>query len=123
MAFLTDRKRAVGLGAAKHGADHHWFMITSSIALLVLIPCFIFTFGCALGGTYEEVVAYYSRPFPAIVAGLTIVVSMLHMMRGWQMMVEDYTGGFVRQFLILAMNFFCYILIAAGLFSLVKLAL
>ncbi|AVW92069.1 MULTISPECIES: succinate dehydrogenase, hydrophobic membrane anchor protein [Roseobacteraceae] len=123
MSFLTDRKLAVGLGAAKHGADHHWFMITSSIGLLVLIPLFIFTFGCALGGTYEEVLAYYSRPFPSIVAGLTIIVSMLHMMRGWQMMVEDYTSGFFRKFLVIGMNFFCYALIAAGLFSLVKLAL
>ncbi|SFJ34237.1 succinate dehydrogenase, hydrophobic membrane anchor protein [Celeribacter neptunius] len=123
MAFLTDRKRAANLGSAHHGADHHWFMITSSIGLLILVPLFIFTFGCALGGTYEEVVAYYSRPFPAIVAGLTLVVSMLHMMRGWQMMVEDYTGGFTRAFLVIGMNFFCYTLIAAGLFALVKLAL
>ena len=98
-------------------------MITSSLGLLILIPCFIFTFGCALGGTYEEVLAYYSRPFPSIVAGLTIIVSMLHMMRGWQMMVEDYASGLFRKFLIIGMNFLCYALIAAGLFALVKLAL
>ncbi|ATG47879.1 succinate dehydrogenase, hydrophobic membrane anchor protein [Celeribacter ethanolicus] len=123
MAFLTDRKRAANLGSAHHGAEHHWFMIVSSIGLMILMPLFIFTFGCALGGTYEEVIAYYSRPFPAIVAGLTLVVSMMHMMRGWQMMVEDYTAGFTRKFLVIGMNFFCYALIATGLFALVKLAL
>ena len=123
MRYLTDRKRAVGLGAAKTGVEHHWFMLVSSVGLLILIPLFVFTFGCALGGTHAEVLAYYSRPFPAIVAGLTLVVGFMHMMRGWQMMVEDYSKGLVRVFLVLGMNFLCYALMAAGLFALVKLAL
>lgn len=123
MSFLTDRKRAEGLGSAGHGADHHWFMIVSSIGLTILVPLFIFTFGSALGGTYEEVVAYYGRPFPAIVAGLTLVVGMVHFMRGAQVLIEDYVGGLTRKLLIIATNMFSYALIAAGLFALVKLAL
>ena len=50
MSYLTDRKRATGLGSAKSGAAHHWSMTISSVALLVLIPLFVFTFGSALGG-------------------------------------------------------------------------
>ena len=75
MAYLTDRKRATGLGSAKSGTEHFWAMKVSSVALLILIPLFVFTFGAALGGTYEEVVAYYSRPGPAIIAALTIPLS------------------------------------------------
>ena len=45
MAFLTDRKRVTGLGSAKAGTEHHWSMTKSSVALLVLIPLFVFTFG------------------------------------------------------------------------------
>lgn len=123
MQHLTDRKRAVGLGSARSGAHHHWFMLVSALALTILVPLFIFTFGSALGGTQEEVVAYFARPVPAVIAALTIVVGMVHMMRGWQMMVEDYSHGIVRTFLIIGMNFFCYALMAAGLFALVKLAL
>jgi succinate dehydrogenase / fumarate reductase membrane anchor subunit len=40
MAFLTDRKRASGLGAAKTGTEHFWGMTISSAALLILVPVF-----------------------------------------------------------------------------------
>lgn len=123
MAYLTDRKRAVGLGAAKSGVEHHWHMIVSSIALTILVPLFIFTFGSALGGSYEEVLAYYSRPFPAIVAGLTLVVGLVHFKNGAQMMIEDYAGGMTRTVLIIGVTMLSYTLIATGLFALVKLAL
>ena len=76
MAFLTDRKRAAGLGSAKTGTAHFWSMKVSSVALLILMPLFVFTFGCALGGSYEEVLSYYSKPFPAIVAALTLAVGI-----------------------------------------------
>ena len=70
MAFLTDRKRAVGMGAAKSGTEHFWAMKKSSVALLILIPFFVFTFGGILGSSFEEVQAYYARPFPAIIAAV-----------------------------------------------------
>jgi len=41
MAFLTDRKRAVGMGAAHSGAHHMWGMTVSSVALLILVPLFL----------------------------------------------------------------------------------
>ncbi|MEL6566451.1 MAG: succinate dehydrogenase, partial [Pseudomonadota bacterium] len=76
MRYLTDRKRAVGMGSAKTGTDHFWRVKVQSFALLILIPLFIFTFGPMLGETHAEVVAYFARPFPAIVAALTIAVTM-----------------------------------------------
>ena len=45
MRYLTDRKRAIGLGSAKSGTAHFWAMKVSSVALLILVPLFIFTFG------------------------------------------------------------------------------
>ncbi|MGB1360444.1 MAG: succinate dehydrogenase, partial [Paracoccaceae bacterium] len=36
MRYLTDRKRATGLGSAKTGTAHFWAMKVSSAALLVL---------------------------------------------------------------------------------------
>ena len=35
MAYLTDRKRAAGLGSAKNGTEHFWNMTVSSYALCV----------------------------------------------------------------------------------------
>jgi len=123
MSFITDRKRATGLGAGGHGADHHWQRMVTSIALAIIVPLFIFTFGCALGSSHEDVLAYYSRPFPAIVAGLMLVVGIPHLMREANVAVEDYVGGIKRQLTMIAVSAFSYTLLAAGLFALVKLAL
>ncbi|WP_323770498.1 succinate dehydrogenase, hydrophobic membrane anchor protein [Antarctobacter sp.] len=123
MAFLTDRKRAVGWGAAKSGTEHHWAVKKSSVALLFLVPFFIFTFGGALGGTYEEVLAYYSRPFPAIVAALTILVGFHHFNMGVQVLIEDYVHGVMEKILILAMTCLSYGAAAVGLFAIARIAL
>lgn len=123
MAYLTDRKRAMGTGSAKAGTHHHWQMIVTSCALTLLVPLFIFTFGAALGGTYEETIAYYSRPWPAIIAGLTVLVSMIHFRGGVQTLIEDYVHGLARKVLIIGMICLSYLLAAAGLFAIVRLAL
>lgn len=123
MAFLTDRKRAQGLGSAKTGTEHFWGMQVSAAALAVLIPLFVFTFGAILGAPHAEVVAYFTRPFPAIVTGLTLVVGMTHFRNGAQVMIEDYAHGAVRKWLIIGVICLSYAVMATGLFALVKLAL
>ena len=123
MAYLTDRKRAVGLGSAKTGTDHHWQMIVTSCALLGLIPLFLFTFGHIVGAPYAEVVAYYSRPFPAIIAGLTFLVGAIHFKSGAQVLIEDYVHGFARKAAIIFVICLSYTLAAIGLFAIARIAL
>ena len=123
MAYLTDRKRAVGLGAAKSGTEHHWHMMVSSAALAILVPLFIFTFGRILGAPYEEVTAYFAQPFPAIVAALTIVVGFLHFKSGVQVLIEDYVHGTMRKILIIATICLSYAAAGTGLFAVARLAL
>ncbi|MDH5453334.1 MAG: succinate dehydrogenase, hydrophobic membrane anchor protein [Paracoccaceae bacterium] len=123
MRYLTDRKRAMGLGSAKSGTEHHWHMQVSAVGLAILVPLFLFTFGCILGSSYEEVTAYYARPFPAIVAALTIVVGFVHFKNGATGMIEDYAQGLMRKALIIGVTCLSYGAIATGLFALVKLAL
>ncbi|MEN9060418.1 hypothetical protein [Ponticoccus litoralis] len=62
MRYLTDRKRATGLGASGQGTQHHYQMLISSILMVVVVPLFVITFGAGMGGTREEVIAYFSRP-------------------------------------------------------------
>lgn len=123
MAYLTDRKRAVGMGSAKSGTEHHIAMTKSSVALLILMPLFVFTFGPMLGASYEDVTAYFARPFPAIVAALTIVVGFMHFKDGVQAVIEDYSHGLTRQVLIVAMICLSYAAAATGLFAIARLAL
>lgn len=123
MRFLTDRKRAAGLGSAKTGTEHHWHMMVTSVALIGLIPLFVFTFGYILGAPYEDVIAYYQRPFPAIVAILTLLVGFLHFRGGVQTLIEDYVHGFARKALIIAMICLSYTAAAVGIFAIVRIAL
>ena len=123
MAFLTDRKRAVGMGAAKSGTEHFWSMKKSSVALLVLIPLFVFTFGGILGASLEEVQAYYARPLPAIIAALTLIVGFKHFNDGFQVLIEDYVHGIWEKILILGMTCISYGAAAVGVFAIAKMAL
>ncbi len=123
MRYLTDRKRAMGLGSAKSGTEHFWAMKVSSFALLVLIPLFVFTFGPMLGEPHADVVAYFARPFPAIVAALTIVVGFMHFKDGVQVLIEDYVHGTMQKVLIISMICLSYAAAATGLFAIARIAL
>ena len=123
MAFLTDRKRATGMGSAKSGTHHFWSMKVSSVALLFLVPMFIFTFGGILGSSYAEVTAYFARPFPAIVAALTILVGFKHFNDGAQVLIEDYAHGLMQKVLIILLTCLSYGAAAVGIFAIAKLAL
>lgn len=121
--FTTSRKRAIGLGSAKSGTEHYWGMIQSSVGLMVLVPLFVFTFGPVLGSSYAEVIAYYSRPVPAVIAALTLAVGWLHFKNGAQTALEDYVRGMPLKLSLIAVNCVAYAALAAGLFALVRLAL
>ena len=123
MNYLTDRKRAAGLGAAGAGTHHHWQMMGTSIALVGLVPLFVVTFAIGLGGTYEGVIAFFARPVPAIITGLTLVVGLIHLKAEADEAIVDYMHGTAQKLALKFVAALSYTLIAAGLFALVKLAL
>lgn len=123
MRFLTDRKRAQGLGAGKSGTQTHWNTMVRAMALTVLVPVFIFTFAQTFGGSHQDVVATLSRPFPAIVTALMLVVGLFQLMYEAQEAIEDYVHGVAEKILLVVMWAFGYAMMAAGLFALIKLAL
>jgi succinate dehydrogenase / fumarate reductase membrane anchor subunit len=123
MRYITDRKRAVGKGSAKSGTEHHWSMQVSAVALAFMVPSFIYIFGSTLGGSREEVVATFSRPFPAILTGLFLLVAMRHFARGATMMIEDYARGTTRKALVIFVICLAWAVTATGLFALARIAL
>lgn len=123
MAFLTDRKRAAGLGSAKNGTEHHWMMTVTGAAMLPLVIFFIFTFGSALGSDYNEARAFYSHPIPAGIALLTVLVGFHHFNGGVRSVIEDYTGGMVRKVLIIATTCLSYGAAAFAALSIISVAL
>ena len=123
MRYLTDRKRAVGKGAAHTGTAHHWSMQMSSVGLAFLVPVWIYIFGSALGKSHEAVLATFAQPFPAILTALVIFVGMRHFAKGASMMIEDYAKGTARKMLIIFVTCLSYVITATGLFALVKIAI
>lgn len=123
MSIVTDRKRAEGSGSARTGTQHHWQMMVTSVMLTALVPLFIMTVGRALGLPYDQAAAYYARPFPAIVAALTLLVGMVHFRGGVQVLIEDYIHGFARKATLIVAICLAYTIAAIGLFAVARLAL
>ena len=123
MHFLTDAKRAVGMGAAHAGTEHHWYMTMSSVGLAFLLPVWVWIFGRALGQSREAVIATFGNPFAAILTALILIVGMRHFAKGAQTMLEDYARGTTRRALIIFAYSLSYAVTATGLYALVRIAL
>jgi succinate dehydrogenase / fumarate reductase, membrane anchor subunit len=123
MRYITDRKRAVGRGAAHSGTEHHWSMQVSAVALAFLVPTWLYVFGHAVGASRAEVLETFARPFPAILTGLVLVVSMRHFAKGATMMIEDYTHGSARKIAVMFAHSLAGVIAATGLYALIKIAL
>jgi len=98
-------------------------MQVSAVALAFLLPVWVFLFGRALGQGHEAVLATFARPFPAIVTGLVLFVSMRHFAKGAQMMIEDYARGTTKKALVIAAISLSYVVMATGFYALVRIAL
>lgn len=123
MRYLTARKRAEGKGASGTGTEHHWYMSVSAVGLAFLLPVWLYIFGSALGQPLDQVLATFSRPFPAILTGLVLFVGMRHFAKGAQMMIEDYARGSAKKGLIMLAISISYAVIAVGFYALAKIAL
>ncbi len=123
MRYLTARKRAEGRGPGHSGTEHHWHMTVSAVALAFMMPTWIYIFGSALGQSHAAVLATFARPFPAILTAMVLVVGMRHFAKGAQTLFEDYARGTTRKLLIIAAYSISSVIVATGLFALVRIAL
>ena len=123
MTYMTDRKRVEGLGSAGSGTGHFWSMTVTSVALLILTPLFLFSFGPLLGQPHADVVTALSHPFRAIIAALMLVVTFHHFRLGVTTLIEDYVRGMARKIAIIMTIILSYGLMGAGLVALAQIAL
>ena len=97
-------------------------MKITSILLIFLIPAFIFMFGSIIGEEYDVVVEYLSRPGPAIITSLTIVIGLQHFQAGAKVLIDDYIRGLGHKLAIIFVKAVSYFLMAIGLYSVAKMA-
>lgn len=124
MRYITPRKGAEGLGASGAAATlNHWSLTVSAVALAVLTPAMLLVLSHAIGLPRAGVLAYFGRPYPAIVTGLFVIVGMTHFMRGTKIMIDDYLSHTERKVAVIAANLFGWAVIAAAVYALARMAL
>ena len=121
--YLTDRKRAVGLGSGRAGTEHHWQMLVSSMAIVVAAPIFFVVFALGFQRPYDEVLAYFGHPAIAVVLAVTMVVIIRHVMNEAIEAAEDYVHGTRGQLTIVGITWASYLVMFAGLFALARMTL
>lgn len=124
MSVQTPLARAEGLGAAHSGTGHFWRQRVGAVALVPLSIWFVCTALAPIGLDRNEAIAVLARPANAIAMALFIVAALHHMALGVQVVIEDYVHGEAPKIVLLLINqFFAWIVGAACLFALARIAL
>lgn len=124
MSVRTPLARVEGLGAAHSGTQHFWRQRVSAVALVPLSIWFVISALSLIGAGRHEAVAFLGMPINAVLMALFVVAALHHMMLGIQVVIEDYVHNEAARIALLVLNqFFAWLVGAASLFALVKIAL
>ena len=116
--FLTPTKVTRGLGSAKSGTTHHIRQRVSALALIVLVPWFLYAIIKAVSSGYGGALAWAMHPLNALLLILTAAAAFYHMRLGMQVVIEDYIGKAATRGALMILNTFA----AAILFAAVALS-
>jgi len=124
MSTRTPLSKVQGLGSAHSGVEHFWRQRATAVALVPLAIWFVISALHLVGGDHADVANFLNRPVNAILMILFVLAGATHMSLGVQVVIEDYVeseGG--KVVLLLANKAFAWIVGAASLFAVLKMAL
>jgi succinate dehydrogenase membrane anchor subunit len=120
--FITPAKAARGLGSAKSGTITHIRQRVSAIALIFLVPWFVYSIIQAMGGGMIDAQAWAAKPWNAILLILTAGAAFFHMRIGMQVVIEDYIAKSGTKSALLILNSFaCIVLFVTVTLSVLKI--
>jgi succinate dehydrogenase / fumarate reductase, membrane anchor subunit len=123
-SIRTPLGKVQGLGSAKHGAGAFIALRLSSLALLVLVPWFLYSIVGAVRGGYDGALAWIADPLNAVLLLIAVGAALHHMQLGMKEIVEDYIGRKSTKFFLLILNAFIAIaLFAAAAYAVLKVAI
>jgi len=118
----TDMRNVRGLGAAGSGTGHHISLRVSAVALLFLVPWFLYSIITVSRAGYAGASVWVSQPVNAVLLILTLSAALYHMRLGLQTVIEDYIAkSATKQALLMANTFAVAALFAAAILSVLKI--
>jgi succinate dehydrogenase / fumarate reductase membrane anchor subunit len=123
MSLETPLHRVQGLGSAHSGVTHFWRERVTAVALIPLSVWFVVSMMLLVGKTEAEVAGYFQHPWNALMMGLFIIVTCVHMMLGLQVVIDDYVHRPGQRILLLLLNrAFTWVVGGLSLVALLRLA-
>jgi len=123
MNMRTPLKNVRHLGSAKEGADHFWMQRVTAVANLVLGLFLVWLIASLAGADYATVKSTLANPIVALLLAMLIVSATIHMRLGMQVIIEDYiTRDSTKIVLLLLNNFFAILVAAASVWAILKLS-
>ena len=123
-SYRTDRSKARGLGAAKHGVGAWIGERVTSVALVPLVLWAVYSGLVLATAPYQRAVAWAHSPLNAVLTVLLLAVGFWHMHAGLRVVVEDYIQGqLLKAGVLLANLFVCVLGGALAIFCVLKVAL
>ena len=121
-----DCTNCAGKGAVTHskeGADHFWMQRVTAVANLFLGLFLVWLIASLAGADYTTVASTLANPIVAILLMMLIVSAAIHMRLGMQVIIEDYiTGEGTKIVLLLLNNFFAILVAASSVWAILKLS-
>ncbi|MGB5209751.1 MAG: succinate dehydrogenase, hydrophobic membrane anchor protein [Gammaproteobacteria bacterium] len=122
MSLRSPLARVLGLGAAGDGPAHWWSQRVSAVALALLAGWFLIS---ALGlelGNQAAVSTWLAEPLHTVLMILLTGVLAYHSAIGFQVVIEDYTAGWVRIAGLLVVQFLHFLLAAIAIVAILRVA-
>jgi succinate dehydrogenase / fumarate reductase membrane anchor subunit len=123
-SLRTPLKGVRGYGSARAGTGHFIGQRVSAIALAILAPYLIVYAAFDLAPDFGGARAWIAQPWVAAPLLLALFAALYHMRIGMQAVVEDYIAKPASKTVLLLLNTFVALaLAAAGGFAILKLSL
>jgi len=123
MSLETPLHRVQGLGSAHSGVSHFWRQRITAAALIPLSAWFVFSVIRLSGTTEAETAAYFQHPWNAVLMGLFVLITCIHMSLGAQVVIDDYVHSAGQRILLVLLNrAFSWIIAGLSLIALLRLA-